>query len=119
MLSQLTRLPPTAKLAILLIVDGTIGAVAVWSAIRFRVSGLPKVTLQHVIALSIFTFFMVPAVALCFGIYRSVIRFAIPRLSARVALISLTCGLIFALIAIVGGAPVRMAMAFGAVFALV
>src|SRR3989442_1467564 len=119
MLSQLTRLPRIAKLAILLVVDGVIGALAIWSAIGLRVSGIPRLTPKELVVLSLFVFVMVPVVGLVFGIYRSVIRFAIPRLSARVALISFTCGSLFALTAITAGGPVRKAMAFGAVFALV
>src|SRR5437868_949447 len=119
MLSQLTRLPRIAKVAILLAIDGVLGALSVWTAVCLRLGGSPKGTLQQALIVAVMAFFLVPIAGLVLGNYRSVIRFATPKLSNRAAILGLTCGAIFSIAAGFGGAPWPKAVAFGAVFALV
>jgi len=69
--------------------------------------------------LTAFVMILVPAVGLVCGLYRAVVRFHIPRLSARAGLMSGLTGSSLAIIAFSGGASYSSAVGFGAVFSLV
>lgn len=119
MLSQLTRLPRIAKLAIVVGNDALLSVVAVWTALILRVGGVPKIAMQHVLFGSILALLLTPAVGFAFGIYRSVLRFASPGLMVRIALVSTTSAAVFGMLALIGRAPLSRATTFSAVFALV
>ena len=117
--SRLTRLPRAAKTAILVVVDALIAAITFWLAAWARSGRIPSMQWYHVIAATALVMALVPAVGLLCGLYRPVVRFQTPRLSARAGLVSGLTGSLICVYGLAGGAPLAQATGLGVVFALV
>jgi len=118
-LSKLTRLPRTAKTLILFAVDGIIGATTFWLAALARSGRIPDMHWKYIIGVTAFAMVLVPAVGVLCGLYRPVVRFHIPRLSARAGLVSVLTGSLLAVLGLAGGAALPQAIGLGTVFSLV
>jgi len=116
--AQLQRLPRPAKTLVLVLIDAASGGVAFWLATLARTGKVPGLTWQHVLAATVFTMLLVPAVGYLCGLYRPVVRFHIPHLAARVSLVSALNGIVIASVALAGGARYALALGLGVVFAL-
>ena len=119
MLSRLTRLPRPAKTGILVIVDAVIGGITFWLAALARSGRIPSMHLDQQIAVTIFVMALVPAVGSVCGLYKPVVRFYIPTLSARAGSVSALTGFLLALVGLMGGASYQQAIGLGTVFSLV
>ena len=117
--SRLETLPRAAKLAILIVSDSLMAAVAVWLAVLLRAGGIPILPGRYVAIVTVLVMLLVPAIAIVCGYYRLVLRFGTPTLVARSALVSGTSGLILGGIGWSGGTTLMRALGLGAVFALV
>src|SRR5687768_9254248 len=102
--SQLTRLPRPAKTTILIVVDALIGAITFWLAALARSGRIPVIHWQYGLAATLFVMVLVPTVGIFCGLYRPVVRFHIPRLSARAGLVSALTGALLAAVGLSGGA---------------
>lgn len=70
-------------------------------------------------AATAFVMALVPAIGHLCGLYRPVVRFQIPRLSARAGLVSALAGAFLTVLGLAGGAAYSHALGLGVVFALV
>ena len=100
-------------------VDAVIGASTLWLAALARSGRIPDLAWHYILIVTVFVMILVPAVGLACGLYRPVVRFHIPRLSARAGLVSGITGCLLAIGAFSGGATYPSAVGLGAVFALV
>ena len=119
MLANLTRLPRLAKLLILLSVDGLIGVVAFWAASFLRLGKFPAYSSGEALVAVAVAGALVPLAGLAFGMYRPVVRFAIPSLSTRAILVSVASGAVIGVLGGIGGASYPRAFGLAGVFALV
>jgi FlaA1/EpsC-like NDP-sugar epimerase len=117
--AKLETLPRPAKLAILIVSDSMMAAVAVWVAVLLRAGGIPALPGLYVAIVTALVMLLVPAVAIACGYYRLVLRFGTPTLDARSALVSGISGVILGGIGWFGGTAAMAALGLGAVFALV
>lgn len=117
--SRLDTLPRSAKMAILVISDASMAAVALWIAVMLRAGGIPVLPSLYVAIVTSLVMLLVPTVAIICGYYRLVLRFGTPTLFARSALVSGIAGLILGGIGRYGGTTLMSALGLGAVFALV
>ena len=86
--SRLDTLPRSAKMAILVVSDSLMAAVAVWFAVLLRAGGIPVLPGLSVAIVTVLVMLLVPAVAIVCGYYRLVLRFGTPTLVPRSALVS-------------------------------
>lgn len=114
----LTKLPKPAKTLILVLVDASLAIGAIWGAMFARAGGIPRIAPEHALMASFFAACLVPTIALFAGLYKPVVRFHIPRLSLRVAMVAIVCALSLAVVAAIGGAPIGRGAALGLVFGL-
>lgn len=117
--SNLTRLPRLAKTLILVLVDSLIGATAFWLAVLVRSGRIPTLSWDYIAATTMFVMALVPAVGLSSGLYRPVVRFQIPRLSARAGMVSGITGSLVSAVGFYGGASYQHSIGLGAAFALI
>ena len=117
--SRLTLLPRPAKTMILVVVDALIGAITFWVAALARSGRMPSLQWYYMIVVTVFVMTLVPAVGLVCGLYRPVVRFQTPRLSARAGLVSALTGSLVAAYGLAGGAAFSQALGLGLVFSLV
>jgi UDP-N-acetylglucosamine 4,6-dehydratase len=117
--SRLTRLPRPAKAIILVLIDALIAAMTFWLAALARSGRIPAMSWYYIIAATAFVMVLVPAVGVLCGLYRPVVRFHIPRLSARAGLVSAITGSMLACFGVAGGAAWPQALGLGVVFSLV
>lgn len=116
--SDLTRLPRHVKTIILIVVDAAIGGTTFWVAALARSGRIPNLPVESMLYISIFVMTLVPLAGVASGLYRPVVRFHIPKLPAKVGMVSLVTGLSVAFVGYIGGAPYQSAMGLGAVFGL-
>lgn len=117
--SRLDTLPRPAKMAVLVVGDSLMAAVAIWFAVVLRAGGIPRLPGQYVAIVTVLVMSLVPTIAIVCGYYRLVLRFGTPTLVARSALVSGIAGLILGGIGRYGGTTLMSALGLGAVFALV
>lgn len=117
--SRLETLPRFAKIAILVVSDSLMAAVAVWLAAVLRAGGMPVLPWLHIAIVTLLVMLLVPTIAIVCGYYRLVLRFGTPTLVAKSAVVSGISGLILGGIGRYGGTTLMSALGLGAVFALV
>jgi len=117
--SRLDTLPRSAKMAILVVGDSVMAAVAVWFAVPLRAGGIPVLPGLYVAMVTVLVVLLVPTVAIVCGYHRLVLRCGTPTLVARSAFVSGLSGLILGGIGWYGGTTRMSALGLGAVFALV
>lgn len=115
----LLRLPRIAKALILVCVDAALGGAAFWLAALARSGQVPVLSASYVLAATGFAMVLVPLAGFACGLYKAVIRFKSPQLSARAGLVSALTGASIAAVGSVGGASYAKAIGLGTVFALV
>src|ERR1035437_6270648 len=92
--SRLDTLPRSAKMAILVVSDSLMAAVAVWLAVLLRAGGIPVLPRGLYVAIvTVLVMLLVPTVAIVCGYYRLVLRFDTPTLVPKSALVSGISGL--------------------------
>ena len=116
--SELPGFPRHVKTTILIVVDALIGATTFWLAALARSGRIPNLPWNSMLFITMFVMVLVPLVGLACGLYRPVVRFHIPRLSARAGLVSALTGLSVTFVGYVGGAAYQSAIGLGAVFGL-
>src|SRR5688572_25384598 len=102
--SGLTRLPRPAKTVILIVVDAIIAAITFWLAGLARSGRIPSMPWPNMFTATAFVMVIVPVVGLACGLYRPVVRFHIPRLSARAGIVGGITGTLIAIVGFAGGA---------------
>ena len=117
--SRLDTLPRSAKMAILVVGDSLMAAVAVRFAVLLRAGGMPVLPGLYVAMVTVLVVLLVPTVAIVCGYHRLVLRCGTPTLVARSAFVSGLSGLILGGIGWYGGTTRMSALGLGAVFALV
>ena len=80
---------------------------------------MPSLQWYYMIVVTAFVMALVPAVGIVCGLYRPVVRFQTPRLSARAGLVSALTGSLVAAYGLAGGAAFSQALGLGLVFSLV
>lgn len=115
----LLRLPRVAKALILVSVDATLGGAAFWLAALARSGQVPVLSASYFVAATGFAMVLVPLAGFVCGLYKAVIRFKSPQLSARAGLVSALTGASIATVGYLGGASYPKAIGLGTVFALV
>ena len=115
---SIADLPRPLKILVLFMVDAGLASIAYWLATIARFGRIPSIPLDLVLLGTSVAAFLVPTLALGFGLYRSMTRYLSPQLLARAAAVSASSGAILAGLASFGGARVLQATGFALVFAL-